>query len=76
MTYYDKLKGRFWTSNLKMMKLYCKTCKDYVNIRKEQRIPAVGKDANKIYDIYSNCKRKINSFVDSDWIVTEHNENE
>lgn len=59
-----------------MMKLYCKTCKDYVNIRKEQRIPAVGKDANKIYDIYSNCKRKINSFVDSDWIVTEHNENE
>ncbi|CAB5309187.1 unnamed protein product [Rhizophagus irregularis] len=52
-----------------MMKLYCRTCKNYVDIGKEQRIPAVGKGANRIRGTYPKCKKKINSFIGSDWTV-------
>ncbi|CAB4398631.1 unnamed protein product [Rhizophagus irregularis] len=59
-----------------MTKLYCRTCKDYVDIGKEQRIPAVGKGANRIRDTCPKCKKKINSFVGLDWTVAKHDESE
>ena len=59
-----------------MTKLYCRTCKDYVNVGKEQRIPAVGKGANRIHGTCPKCKKKINSFVGSDWTVAEHDKSE